>query len=94
MSIWYRQGVYGGLTREAAEGLRKTERYFGTYNEHIYITSIRDGLHSNGSLHPHGDAFDFSPPKKASAVRLKEILGKNFDLVIEKDHWHIEYDPK
>lgn len=70
------------------------------------ITSTYEGTHSVGSLHYANEAFDVRKPSamdkekfkdehNKEAVRgLKDKLGKDFDIVLEKTHIHIEYDPK
>jgi len=74
------------------------------YEENSYgdlvITSCRDSVHSKNSLHYVGQAFDiriWSVPKNEIVFLCKVIkkqLGKDFDVVYEKDHIHTEYDPK
>ena len=60
------------------------------------ITSGLDGVHSAGSLHPYGMALDFrtryfSPDETASAaMRLRDKLGIDYQVVVEKDHIHVE----
>lgn len=66
------------------------------------ITSGTDGSHGlhNATLHPAGLALDYRTrelrtvdvPAFAREVRL--ILGKDYDVVIESDHLHVEYQPK
>lgn len=64
------------------------------------VTSVCDGRHMLGSKHYEGLAADFrishvfpgSVPKIVS--ELKADLGAEFDVVLEKDHIHVEYDPK
>lgn len=63
------------------------------------ITSGIDGKHSTNSLHYSGMAFDFRT-RDVKPVDLPHLfatlgqsLGDNFDVVLEKDHIHIEYDP-
>lgn len=65
------------------------------------ITSGTDGKHMEGSKHYTGDALDIRssvfPDYDARSLFLIELrnrLGKDYDIVIEKDHIHIEYDPK
>lgn len=64
------------------------------------ITSARDGKHKDGSLHYRGDAVDVRTRDLAPAVRarlasaLANDLGPGFDVVLEPDHIHIEYDPR
>jgi len=68
------------------------------------ITSMIDGKHMRGSLHYDGKAFDLrtfyfkggSEGKvvKTFARELSKALGKDYDVVVEKDHIHCEFDPK
>lgn len=61
----------------------------------LRITSATEGSHGINSLHPYGLALDLElPPKPAVAVAsLAMILGCNYDVVLERDHVHVEYDP-
>ena len=64
------------------------------------ITSGSDGTHMTGSLHAKGNALDYrtshltSEQRSSVAAACKEALGENFDVVLESDHLHVEYDPK
>jgi len=62
----------------------------------LNITSTYEGDHGEGSLHYCNDAVDIRrPPAPDSVVkRLKRALPKDFDIVLENNHIHIEYDPK
>lgn len=66
----------------------------------IVVTSILDGVHSSKSLHYKGLAFDMRThiytQYEISKLMgsLKYMLGISYDVVLEKDHIHIEYDPK
>ncbi|HNW74870.1 MAG TPA: hypothetical protein PKN44_14670, partial [Bacteroidales bacterium] len=66
----------------------------------IVVTSILDGVHSSKSLHYKGLAFDmrthiYTQYELSKLMNnLKYMLGANYDVVLEKDHIHIEYDPK
>lgn len=93
MAVWFKQGVFGELRPEAAEGLRRTERLYAARGEQVYITSIREGTHSPGSFHPQGAAFDMRPGS-VLAKDHKAALGPDFDVVDEPTHRHVEYDPK
>lgn len=71
-----------------------------TVGREAIVTSGTDGVHGHDSLHYVGLAIDIRTrdlTKKQTewlAAKLREVLGKNFDVVIEKDHIHIEYDPE
>ena len=63
------------------------------------ITSGLDGAHSAGSLHYYGLAFDCRTrhiPNGLVQTVVKEIktsFPNVFDVVLEINHIHIEYDP-
>ena len=63
------------------------------------ITSARDGRHMSTSLHFSGKAIDLRTRDMAAGKEqkvveaLKTKLGNNFDIVLESDHIHLEYDP-
>jgi hypothetical protein len=63
------------------------------------ITSGREGKHSEGSLHYRGCAVDLrtwgmTPSVQREYVEvLSEVLGDDFDVVLELTHVHVEYDP-
>jgi len=65
--------------------------------QRIVITSALDGEHSAGSLHPYGKAIDVRsrtiPDVFKARDDIQKELGNDFDVVMEIDHLHIEYDP-
>jgi hypothetical protein len=73
---------------------------YAEYNCDCVITSLTDGKHSTNSLHYQGDAVDLrirNLPKEARlplSDKLRFALGENYDVVLESDHIHVEYDPK
>jgi hypothetical protein len=56
--------------------------------------------HEHPSLHVYGGALDFRTRDFAPAdlrtfaAEVREELGDGFDVVLESDHLHVEYDPK
>lgn len=79
--------------------------YYSLLWQEAVITSTYDGNHSPGSLHYQNRAFDVRLPSrigrnnstdldKEAYVKIKEALGKDFDVILEDTHIHIEYDPK
>lgn len=75
----------------------------GVYGRHGYtctITSGSDGKHGPNSLHYKGCALDIRtrdvlPDTLAVMVlEIKQALGAQFDVVLEKDHLHVEWDVK
>lgn len=93
MSTLIKQGVFGSLNREIANAKRKMEKLFDSKKEDLVITSIQEGTHAPGSLHPQGDAFDFRRPVKVTLNEIIIAVGHDFDVVEEQTHNHIEYDP-
>lgn len=58
------------------------------------ITSTYEGMHSPGSLHYAHRAIDFRMLPASVIDSVKQRLGKEYDVVKEENHVHIEYDPK
>ena len=66
------------------------------------VTSVCDGKHKVGSKHYEGYAFDMRNSvfrdKADQDAFVKQLRGEldpmDFDIVVEGDHIHIEYDPK
>lgn len=70
-------------------------------NKGITITSVSEGKHSRGSLHYDGKAVDIRSRDMAEPAGFVELLkdalgglGSDYDVVLEKDHIHCEYQPK
>lgn len=85
------------LERMTRSSLMIVADILGDYGEELVITSTYEGNHSAGSLHYANQAYDIRMPDKettALSLELMTRLGSNFDVVIERDHIHIEYDPK
>lgn len=63
------------------------------------ITSVTDGVHQRKSLHAKGYAMDFrtrglsETQKPLIANECSNYLGPEFDVVLETDHLHVEWDP-
>ena len=62
----------------------------------MVVTSVRDGKHKEHSLHYVGQAVDLRTRDFTDmwAHYLRNALGKDWDVVVESDHIHVEYDPK
>jgi len=85
------------LNREIRRSLPKVEAVYNQYLEEFVITSTFEGNHGAGSLHYADDAYDVGLPKENPEeiyLAIKEDLGASFDVVLERDHIHLEYDPK
>ena len=85
------------LSRRARRGLEVVAAIFTEFGHEAIISSTYEGNHSPRSLHYANDAFDVRLPPDGVlriAAALRERLGAAFDVVVESDHIHIEYDPK
>lgn len=68
----------------------------------IWITSANDSKHMEGSLHYKNRAFDIRiwnivgghGIHRVWCEKIRSILGTDYDIILETDHIHIEYDPK
>ena len=68
----------------------------------LVVTSAIDGEHMENSLHYVGKAVDirtYNLPRLQSVFRAHAKIKKGledlgFDVILEKTHIHIEYDPK
>ena len=89
-----------GIKPELLIGLRVAESvYKGVANAELVVTSISDGTHKPGSKHYVGLAADLRTSNVLPLVQdivfaLKAQLDADFDIVLESDHIHLEYDPK
>lgn len=90
-----------GLAAPVAWAVGMAERIFAQFGAPVTVTSARDGVHSERSLHYSGNAVDLRTrdlkPGVAEQITalLKKALGAlGFDVVNEGDHIHLEYDPK
>lgn len=88
-----------GLRPEMTVALLAAHTVYG--DRELVITSVVDSKHSRGSLHYKGLAIDLRTRNldnraEAQLIRdaLAEALGDEFDVVLERNHLHIEYDPK
>jgi hypothetical protein len=76
------------------------ESVLQSFGTELVITSCNDGKHMPNSRHYKGLAFDARSRDLAPAFQvhardeMKKRLGPDYDVVLEKDHFHIEHDPK
>lgn len=90
----------GKLTAQMAIGHVIVADVYARMGYECVITSGNDGQHMSGSKHLEGNALDYrtSTMNLTERARLKamcrDALGEEFDVVLETDHLHVEYDPK
>lgn len=89
-----------GLRPEILLAVIAAERVCAEMGVDCVVTACVDGIHKAGSLHYRGLAVDlrsrdFLPGDVDKAIaRIKQCLGTDYDVVLEKDHIHIEFQQK
>ena len=89
-----------GLQPELAVAHVEISKIYSSYGVDAVITSALDSEHKLGSLHYVGLALDYRIWNVPSLVlqelflKIKEALGSQFDVVLEDDHIHVEFQPK
>jgi len=94
------------LSPQALAALYTAQTVATANGYNLVVTSTTDGVHSSGSLHYSGLAFDIRGNDVSDAVMqsfsdaLQAALGNDYDVVPEyyasnpaNDHIHVEYDP-
>lgn len=88
------------LRPEIVVGLMVAASIYDSVAKDCTITSVNDSTHMAGSLHYEGLAVDLRisnlDPGQPQTLRDRIALaaGPDFDVVLEKDHIHMEWDPK
>lgn len=99
-----------GLTPQLVIGIVVAEGVFSHYGRDCVVTSLNDSEHMKGSKHYEGNGVDFRvrhldgndsdlksddlAMAKLIVSDLKDSLGQDFDVLLEGNHIHMEYDPK
>lgn len=106
-ALRFKDGVlWTGTKMEIVTAILRVWELFNELNiPELTVTSLRDGHHMTGSLHPHGEAVDIRthglgtdlPP--VLIQKIKTILGPGYDVILESrgtpnEHIHVEWDPK
>ena len=98
MTVWLKIDVQGDLQPIVAKARGRVARIYFKRDEDLFITSIRDGRHGDITLHYDGWAFDIRFPRHSPVqdvvADIKKELGPDFDVIVESDHIHVEYDPE
>lgn len=89
-----------GIKPEAVLGIIVCMTVFQELHHSFQLSSGIEGPHRDRRLHFVGLSFDISSgsilpqAQRTITCLLIERLGDEFDVVREKDHWHIEFQPK
>ena len=96
-----------GMRPEMVIGLMICESVYAAHGHDMVLTEGTGGKHGPGTLHHEGLASDLRLPSKCPPLRLalswppvddvivalQEALGSEFDVVLETDHIHVEWQP-
>ena len=79
-------------------GLMVANEVYAELGVNMVITSLCDGAHSETSLHYSGNGADLriwnlSNPDDV-VEKIKSRLNRHYDVILEKDHIHMEYQPR
>ena len=90
-----------GLQPAMVIAILAADKIWQRHAKDLVITSALDGKHSTASLHYIGHALDFrtryfvdKEECEKVADELRAALGWQFDVVLEADHIHCEFQPK
>lgn len=91
-----------GLQPQMVLAVIATHAIYASMGVELVITAGNDGKHMQGSKHYSGNAIDIrtynlpDPKRNAPEIvrQLQQDLGRDYDVIFEGDHIHIEYDPK
>lgn len=100
MALAYKPGVDpAGALDPIRYAIAIAEQIYTRHGSALVVTSLTEGRHIAGSLHPSGLAVDLRtrdlPPgaPRLAAAELAAALGGDYDVILEADHIHVEYDP-
>ena len=89
------------LAPQLVLALFMAQEVYKEYGTDLVITSANDSVHSYTSLHFSGNAVDLRTRSLPGTVDRAEVvtkiqnkLNQDFDVVLEQDHIHLEYQPK
>lgn len=89
-----------GIRPELVLALVIADQVYNDNGKNLVITSLNDSQHSKTSLHYSGAAADlrinyFTKSQSMKVVRdLRTRLNADYDVVLEENHIHLEFQPK
>lgn len=89
-----------GIKPELLLAVMVSEAAYRELGHELVLTSLVDGRHSRASIHYSGGAADLrirNVPEsqwQTLANMIRSRLGEDYDVVLESDHIHLEYQPK
>ena len=98
--VKFKKGVkINGIKPEMLVALVVANEVYAIWAADCIVTSVTEGKHKSGSLHHVGYGMDLrtrhinESTAKDIAKRLRERLTDEFDIIVEKDHIHMEFQP-
>ncbi|WP_373031665.1 hypothetical protein [Sulfurovum sp.] len=88
-----------GASNQVSLGITCAHSVYLWFGEICTVTSVVDGKHGKHSHHKKGCAFDLrtrgvNVPENTLVEMLQDSLGDEWQVILEVDHIHVEYDPK
>lgn len=87
-----------GMSPTLSIATQIVEPILAKYGQELVITSCMDGRHKRSSAHYTGMAIDLRIWDITDADRcvaeMQRHLGGNYDVIVEVDHIHLEFDPE
>ncbi len=90
-----------GIRPETVLGIVVAHEVYRRHTDVMWVTSVTDGVHKEGSLHYKGLAADLRVKHIPEGVwerlrdELQVALGPHYDVLLERKppHIHLEHDP-
>jgi len=91
-----------GLRPEMLLALMAASAVYRKHDHELVVTSLLDGAHAKTSLHYAGCAADLRttaahiPPSTIDAIaaEIRMALTADYDVIVERDHIHLEFQPR
>ena len=89
-----------GVKPEIVYAMERAGDIWDKFNKDLVVTSVCDGEHNTNSLHYVGYACDLRTNSlsesqlKRAVDMLRNCLGKQYDIVLDSDHCHLEFQPE
>jgi hypothetical protein len=94
-----------GMSVQILLALIVADEVYKQFGREVTVTSVNDSTHGVTSLHYAGQAADLRIQNPINGTkyfedelevvrRIKSRLNQDFDVMLETDHIHIEYQPR
>ena len=86
-----------GIMPEIVLAIVVASQVYDDLGHELIVTSVIDGKHMRASIHYIGGAADLRLPGDdgiAARNRIARRLGGDYDVILEGNHIHIEWQPK